>query len=263
MLKRFSRTFSIIKYQNHPNYRSRLVTRSGDEHIISTPLTSIHGALDLLYSGLVDPSSQKGRHVLSIAVDNSDRLVKLVNDILELERLESGRIQLIPRMVSTRQILQEAYEVVELMAERAEVRLEVADTDMLLWADCDRVIQVLINLVGNAIKFSDPHSVVQMSVKQIATEQITAQISDGISKAADYVKFTVIDQGRGIPPDKLDAIFERFHQIDTSDSRSKGGTGLGLAISRSIIRQHGGNIWAESTLGEGSRFYFAIPRHSE
>ncbi len=293
----------ILNRANHPNYQGRLLTHSGDEHIISwnttllqdakgqpvrtlsigediterdaidrmknefisvvshelrTPLTSIHGALDLLYSGLVDPSSEKGRHVFSIAVDSSNRLVKLVNDILELERLESGKIQLRLERVSTGQIVQAAYEAVELMAERAEVILDMTDGDLPLWADRDRVIQVLINLLGNAIKFSEPHSTVRMMVEQIATE-----IADGTNKGAKYVRFAIIDQGRGIPPDKLDAIFERFHQVDTSDSRSKGGTGLGLAISRSIVRQHGGDIWVESTPGKGSRFYFVIPRHSE
>ncbi len=223
-------------------------------HELRTPLTSIHGALDLLSGGLIDPQSDRGQHVFSIAVENSDRLVKLVNDILELERLESGKIKLHYSSISTQELMQRAYDLMELMAERAGITLALEKKDVLLWADSDRLIQVLTNLVGNAIKFSDAPATVWVAVEAVS--------HPAEATVADVVKFTVRDEGRGIPADKVEGIFERFHQVDASDSRRKGGTGLGLAICRSIVQQHGGNIWVESTLGEGSSFYFTIPKQA-
>lgn len=107
----------------------------------------------------------------------------------------------------------------------------------------DAIVQTLTNLISNAIKFSPPHTTVTL----------------GIQPQSDRILFFVKDQGRGIPSDKLEAIFGRFHQVDASDSRQKGGTGLGLAICKSIVQQHGGQIWAESILGEGSTLYFTLP----
>lgn len=216
-------------------------------HELRTPLTSIHGALDLLTSGLLEPQSDRGQHVLNIAAENSSRLVHLVNDILELERLESGKVKLHQASVSTHELTQRAYELMELVAEREEIKLIVAATDLLIWADGDRLIQVLTNLLSNAIKFSPTSSIIWVSAEELTTP-------DG-----HQVKFTVKDQGRGIPSHKLERIFERFHQVDASDSRNNEGTGLGLAICNSIVHQHGGKIWAESTLGEGSCFSFTVP----
>jgi signal transduction histidine kinase len=112
-----------------------------------------------------------------------------------------------------------------------------------VWVAPDTIIQTLTNLLSNAIKFSPSNT----------TITLTAQ------PQSDHVLFQVKDQGRGIPADKVEAIFGRFQQVDVSDSRQKGGTGLGLAICQSIVQQHGGRIWAESTLGEGSTFYFTLP----
>ncbi|MBX2862903.1 MAG: PAS domain S-box protein [Leptolyngbyaceae cyanobacterium MAG.088] len=216
-------------------------------HELRTPLTSIHGALDLLSNGLIKADSERGQHALTIAAENSSRLVQLVNDILELERLESGKVKLRNTSVSTLTLTQQAYGLVELMAERANIQIEITGLDLLIWGDGDRLIQVLTNLLSNAIKFSEPSSKVW-----IMTEELTTP--DG-----PYVKFTVQDNGRGIPPNKLERIFERFHQVDASDSRDQAGTGLGLAICSSIIQQHNGKIWAESRLAEGSSFFFTIP----
>lgn len=220
-------------------------------HELRTPLTSIHGALDLLASGLVSPQSERGQHILSIAVESSTRLVQLVNNILELERLESEKIKLDYAIISIRELVQRAYTLTELMAKQADIQLEITETDDLIWADGERIIQVLTNLLNNAVKFSEPKSIVWVMVEQTITSH------------GSYVKFLVQDQGRGIPCNKLEHIFERFHQVDASDSRCKGGTGLGLAICRSIVQQHGGNIWAESTFGEGSCVSFTVPNYCQ
>ncbi|HEY9599558.1 MAG TPA: PAS domain S-box protein, partial [Cyanophyceae cyanobacterium] len=224
-------------------------------HELRTPLTSIHGALNLLSSGLVSSQTPKGQRVIDIAAESAERLVRLVNDILELERLESGKISLSKQRCDAAELIQQAIDMMQVMAHRTGITLSVAPCIIKFNADPDRIIQVLTNLLGNAIKFSASGS----------TVWLTAQLETGklghpnLPSSTPKVVFAVKDRGRGIPADKLETIFERFHQVDASDSRKKGGTGLGLAICRSIVQQHGGRIWVESTLGEGSCFYFTLP----
>jgi signal transduction histidine kinase len=129
------------------------------------------------------------------------------------------------------------------MADEHKITVTIAEVRATIEADSDRILQCLTNLLSNAIKFSDPGS--QVSIKAAV--------------AGDDIQFEVTDHGRGIPADKRESIFERFHQVDASDSRRKGGTGLGLAITRSIVLQHGGRIWVTSELGKGSSFFFTIP----
>lgn len=232
-------------------------------HELRTPLTSIHGALNLLSSDLVDIKSDKGRRVLEIAAESAERLVRLVNDILELERLESGKISLSKQVCQASQLLEKATEMMQVMANRAGITLLVSSMSIQFSADSDRIIQVLTNLLGNAIKFSARDSKIWLTVelgnRELLRENEVRELSVVSGSELPMVLFKVQDQGRGIPEDKLESIFERFHQVDASDSRKKGGTGLGLGICRSIIQQHGGRIWVESTLGEGSSFYFTLP----
>jgi PAS domain S-box-containing protein len=214
-------------------------------HELRTPLTSIRASLGLLAGGVLTEVPDKAQRMLEIAVSNADRLTRLVNDILDIERLESGRADLHPTVCDAATLVQHAAEEMRGMAQAAGVALLVEPSSGQLVADADRVLQVLTNLVSNAIKFSAPGSSVRLD----------SSVSDSVPE----VVFTVRDQGRGIAPDKLEAIFERFLQVDASDSREKGGTGLGLAICKSIVRQHGGRIWAESTPGAGSTFFVALP----
>jgi PAS domain S-box-containing protein len=235
-------------------------------HELRTPLTSIHGALDLLSSGLMDAQSDKGRRVIEIAAESVDRLVLLVNDILDLERLESGKMRLSKQPCNTADLLQKSADTMKVMAKRAGMTLAVSPQSIELCADPERIIQVLTNLLSNAIKFAPSNSTIWLSTEVLETVKKEAQRKSGSNThhSCDpfcqcQVVFKVQDQGRGIPGDKLDSIFERFKQVDASDSRKKGGTGLGLAICRSIVEQHGGRIWVESALGKGSSFYFALP----
>lgn len=220
-------------------------------HELRTPLTSVHGALNLLSSGLIAAESEQGQQVIAIAAENAERLARLVNDILELERLESGKISLLKQWVKASELMHRAIAQVQIVANRAGVRLEVSKQEIEFEADGDRIIQVLTNLLSNAVKFSPRGSTVWLSVAQRQSPHLNA------------VLFKVQDQGRGIPADKIESIFERFHQVDASDSRQKGGTGLGLAICRSIVEQHGGQIWVESVLDEGSSFYFTLPSEDQ
>ena len=212
-------------------------------HELRTPLTSIRGALGLLTAGVLSAEPTKARRMLKIAAANTDRLIRLINDILDIERIESGRVKLEKRSSPVSTLMVQAMDSVREVANRAGVTLELFPASAVVLADPDRVVQTLTNLIGNAIKFSPPSSTVTLRA----------------SRQHDEMLFEVKDHGRGIPADKLGIIFERFQQVDASDRREKGGTGLGLAICRSIVEQHGGRIWVESELGQGSTFYFTLP----
>jgi len=212
-------------------------------HELRTPLTSIRGALGLLSSGLLGPVAQKGQRMLDIAVSNTDRLVRLINDILDLERIGSGKVEMARGTVDANAVMVQALEGLQSIADQAGVRLVCTPATGALWGDSDRIIQTLTNLLGNAIKFSPRNTTVTLS---------------GTAGETDFA-FCVADEGRGIPSEKLETIFERFSQVDASDSRDKGGSGLGLAICQSIVHAHGGRIWAETNHPTGTRFQFTIP----
>ncbi|AFY83057.1 PAS domain-containing sensor histidine kinase [Oscillatoria acuminata] len=211
-------------------------------HEIRTPLTSIRGAIGLLASGMYDNKPERVQRMLEIALTDSDRLVRLVNDILDLERLESGRLELVKERCDAAHAIAQAVEGLQAIADKAGVRFSLPPGTATVWASPDALQQVLTNLLSNAIKFSPPQSIITLTVQP----------------QWQGVLFAVRDSGRGIPPDKLEMIFNPFQQIDASDSRQKGGTGLGLTICQRLVHQHGGRIWVESTLGEGSTFYFTL-----
>lgn len=213
-------------------------------HELRTPMTSTIGALDLLNSGQLGTLSDRGKNILQVAIRNSERLIRLVNDILDLERMKSGKIAIKPVECNLKSLMIQATETMQGMATKAQVQMILEEpSDIFLNLDCDRILQTLTNLLSNGIKFTEPGGIVKL----------TAIISNNICQ------MTVRDTGRGIPKDKLESIFERFQQVDASDSRSKGGTGLGLAICRHIIEGHDGKIWVESELGQGSIFYIELP----
>lgn len=213
-------------------------------HELRTPLTSLRAALGLVAGGALETKPEKKQQMLSVAVGNTDRLIRLVNDFLDIERISSGNAELHSTTVSAQYLFERATTLLEAAAEKNEIQYEIQANDVHVFADPDRVLQALTNLISNAIKFSPPGGTIFLSANQ--TDESEA-------------RFVVHDQGRGIPQDKLEAIFERFRQVDASDSREMGGTGLGLAICRSIIHQHGGRIWATSPPGHGAFFHFTLP----
>jgi PAS domain S-box-containing protein len=227
----------------------RQIERMKDEfisvvsHELRTPLTSIRGSLGLLAAGLLGPISERATRMVEVAVSNTDRLIRLINDILDIERIETGHAPMDKHWTDARDLVLRSVESIRSMADAAQLRVLADAEPILLRADPDRLQQTLTNLLGNAIKFSPPGSSID----------VRARRQDG------QAVISVRDRGRGIPADKLEAIFSRFEQVDASDAREKGGSGLGLAIARSIVEQHGGRIWAESTLGQGSTFFFTIP----
>lgn len=216
-------------------------------HELRTPLTSIRGSLGLLASGLLKKFPDKADKMLKIAVENTDRLVRLINDILDIERLESGKVTVEQQECDLAGLMMGASETMQAMANDNGVRLVVEPFQTKVWADSDRCLQVLTNLLSNAIKFSSRDGEVKLFAE--AEENETGK----------WVKVSVKDNGRGIPPEAVGKIFERFGQVDASDSREKGGTGLGLPICKTIVEQHGGMLWVESEVGKGSTFLFTLP----
>jgi signal transduction histidine kinase len=212
-------------------------------HELRTPLTAIRGALGLLSHGTLVELNDKAANLLRIAHSNSERLLRLINDILDLERMQSGRERLVFRKVQLAQVVRLAIESITPVADAAGVRLIQDTTQVEIAADADRLIQVLTNLLSNAVKFSPQNSTVSILMRP----------------DLNGVTLSVVDPGRGIPADKLETVFGRFQQVDASDSRQKGGTGLGLAICRSIVHQHSGRIWAERNPVRGTSFRLFLP----
>lgn len=218
-------------------------------HELRTPLTSLHSALKILATGRLGNLSSEGQQMLGIADDSTERLVRLVNNVLDLQRIESGKVIMECQACNAANLMIQAAEAMQAMAQQQEITLVKQPQDISVWADGDYILQALTNLLSNAIKFSSPGGTVWLTIEQEKSSQ----------NLPTEVVFRVRDEGQGIPADQLERIFERFQQVDSSDSRKKGGTGLGLTICRKIIEQHNGRIWAESTPGCGSTFAFTLP----
>lgn len=221
-------------------------------HELRTPLSSLRASLGLIASGTLDKRPEKQRQMIQLAIGNSDRLIRLVNDILDFDSVKKGRLPLHLQSVEAIDMLRRAADIAHAVATQAKIGFRIdAPQKPVVFADEERVLQVLTELVTNAIKFSSSETTIGLSAHPARNASGTAEVC-----------FTVEDQGRGIAPEKLERIFERFQQGDASDSRALGGTGLGLALCRSIVEQHGGRMWAESELGKGSRFLFTLPATS-
>jgi signal transduction histidine kinase len=213
-------------------------------HDLRAPLASILTNLQLIEQDLPDDATAKTRQRLNRAENSCELLLKLIADLLQLDKLESGKLELEFDKVSAAQLVDQSIEAVQDLAEKNGIRLgkAIAEADFL--GDRDRLVQVLINLLSNAIKFSPPDSQVAVSVEQ-----------DG----AGWLVFKVSDRGRGIPASEQKKIFDRFQQVELDDAKLKGGSGLGLAICKAIITEHNGEIGVESQEGQGSTFWFRIP----
>ena len=223
-------------------------------HELRTPLTSIHSSLKILSTGKLGSLSTQGERMLKIADEQTERLVHLVNNVLDLQRIQSGKINMNKQACEARELIAEAVQAMKTLAQSQGIQLSCKPSNLVVWADRDYIVQTLTNLVSNAIKFSPAKSTVVLSA--VKNSQLNL---DRKPQSISYITFAVQDRGQGIPQDRLETIFERFQQVDSSDSRKKGGTGLGLAICRQIVEGHGGQIWAESCLENGSTFYFTLP----
>ncbi len=214
-------------------------------HELRTPLTSIRGALSLIDDDIIELDSNEAKEMIQVARSSSERLVRLINDILDLRKIEAGKLELHLERMNTTDVVKQGIETMQGMADKADVKLATnldGKSDVLV--DSDRMTQVISNLLSNAIKYSDPGNLVLLSVDRGENGQ---------------VRFSVTDEGEGISSDQLDKLFGKFQQIDSSDTRPKEGTGLGLAISKAIVEQHNGTIGVHSKPGTGSTFWFELP----
>jgi signal transduction histidine kinase len=217
-------------------------------HELRTPLNSILGFADVMLMELDGPLTPHMNTDLKLIQKNGQHLLHLINDVLDMAKIESGRMNLAPERFRLYELLDEVNSITSTLASEKNTSLfidEDSDQDVEIFADNTRVRQVMINLVNNAIKFTEKGEIAIRAVKQ---DDATVLI-------------TVKDTGLGIPPEQLEDIFQEFTQVDTSTTRKVGGTGLGLPISRRLIEMHGGRLWAESTgiPGEGSTFFVELP----
>ena len=214
-------------------------------HELRTPLTSIKGALQLLIDErrASDPDQTM---LLNVALSNTERLVRIINDILDISKIEAGKLELNARPHAVDEVVKQSLQNVEHIAHGALVTLQ-ADIEPgvpAVQVDLDRVIQVVVNLLSNALKVAPPRSEVTLSARRAA---------DG------FVAFSVTDRGRGIPPDKIGLLFQKFQQLDGANTRKARGTGLGLAIVKALVEMQGGTVAVESTVGRGSTFSVTVP----
>jgi PAS domain S-box-containing protein len=212
-------------------------------HELRTPLTSIRGSLTLLSVGALGDLPEQAKKVVGIAERNTIRLITLINDILDIEKLESGKLDMVFDTVQMGNVFERSAESVKAFAEQNGIRLEMMPTNAQAFADGDRLVQVVVNLCSNAVKFSPKGAAVTIVCEE----------------NPNFLEVKVIDRGRGIPAKYKNLLFQRFQQVEASDARKKGGTGLGLAICKGIIEAHGGEIGVESEEGKGSIFWFKIP----
>jgi len=212
-------------------------------HELRSPLTAMLGSLDLLDATSGAALSAPAASMLRIARQNTRRLLRLVNDVLDVERLRAGRMPLTPAVHAVEALMNEAVENVAALAEAKSIRMGVSAGALRVLADGDRVVQVLVNLLSNAVKFSDEGAAVEISARE----------GEG-----RFTRFEVADHGRGIPPEMQERIFERLQQVNAADGGTRG-AGLGLAIARGIVQAHGGEMGVVSEPGEGSTFWFTLP----
>jgi signal transduction histidine kinase len=219
---------------------------SNVSHELRTPLTAIKGAVDLLLREVPGPLNQNQTHYLSRVRSNTQHLAGLINDLLDLAKIEEGKVELKGARVSIGGLVHEVMETVKPMAAEKLVLLEVKvpEPSVLVWADRDKVTQVLMNLIGNAIKFTPPQGRVMVSASRDGTE---------------WAQVSVNDSGPGISAEECQKIFQKFYQIPEGGGLKPKGTGLGLAISKALVELHGGKIWVESEEGRGSTFSFTLP----
>ncbi len=218
-------------------------------HELRTPLAAIKGATDNLLEGIAGELNQIGKDSLLISKRNIDRLGRLISDLLDISRIEAGKIQLNKQMVDIKVIALDVVALFKTMTAQKNIKLDVKFADNIpeIEIDSDKIIQVITNLLGNAVKFTPKGGNIDLEV---------------ILKD-NFIQIDVSDSGIGIPQQDLNRVFDKFYQVTRADAKDRPkGTGLGLPISKGIVEKHGGKIWAESEIGKGSKFIFTLPAYS-
>jgi signal transduction histidine kinase len=216
-------------------------------HELRTPLNAINGYIEIMLGGMAGTFTEKQTQLQQYIHSNAQRLLLLINDILDLAKIESGRIEVIATLISPRKVVDESINTMQSLAQKKNITLTAHYTDEVpeqVLCDVNKVQQILVNLVGNAIKF---------------THQGGVTVEVGSSDKSNWT-ITVQDTGKGMPQEAVNYIFEMFRQVDGTDAREQAGTGLGLAITKGLIDRMGGTIKVETTLGAGSSFIVTLPR---
>ena len=238
----------ISERQRNDRMKSEFI--STVSHELRTPLTAISGALGLLSGGVLGELPDKTRQMIDIAYKNSQRLTYLINDLLDMEKLVAGKVQFDMQVQPVSALVEQALEANRMYGAERRVKLALTkrlEPDAAVQIDSQRLMQVLSNLISNAVKYSPENGTVNVAVERLGKS----------------VRVTVTDRGLGIPDKFRSRIFQKFSQADSSDTRQRGGTGLGLAISRELIERMGGQIGFDSVEGHGACFYFVLPVRNE
>jgi len=233
----------VTRFKNLDRMKSEFMATVS--HELRTPLTSINMAIDILSQEVLGKVNERQLDMLSTAKDDCERLTKLVRELLDLSRLESGKYEMKRESINLRSLVDEALKPLRLQFQEKNIHLqtEVSLTTPDIAGDQQQLSWVITNLVSNAVRYTPPDGNVT----------IRSELVD------DSVRLSVADSGRGIPPDAVEVIFDKFVQVKQATESTPGSVGLGLAIAKEVVEAHGGKIWVESAVGKGSTFYFTIP----
>jgi signal transduction histidine kinase len=212
-------------------------------HDLRSPLGTIQGSLSLMSDGVYGEPTEQMKQVVDRLERNTTSMLNMINDLLDIDKFEAGMWQMEKAPASIVEIIERSIGTISTLAERKDIIIETNASDMTLQVDSERLIRVIVNLLSNAIKFSPKASIIKVSTET----------------KSGWLELRVSDQGRGIPADALEKVFDRFEQVSIDDSKLKGGSGLGLAICKAIIEAHDGTIGVESEPGKGATFWFKIP----
>ncbi|HTY37897.1 MAG TPA: ATP-binding protein [Bacteroidota bacterium] len=234
----------VTRFKNLDRMKSEFIATVS--HELRTPLTSINMAIDILSQDVLGKMNDPQRDMLATAKDDCERLTKLVKELLDMSRLESGKYELRSEQINLRLVVDEALKPLRLQFREKGIHLEtdIPEATPEVPGDRQQLSWVIANLVSNALRYTPTDGTVTIH-------------SDLLE---DSVRVAVKDSGRGIPPDAVEVIFDKFVQIKRSTDSTPGSVGLGLAIAKEVVEAHGGKIWVESSMGQGSTFYFTIPR---
>lgn len=216
-------------------------------HELRTPLTSVQGYVSLIFDGDAGPISEEQKEFLGIVKEESERLTRLISDLLDISKIEAGKMNMVFNNFNILEFMKNYRREVQRMSSAKSIRTEIMVPDRMpnIKADADKIKQIFDNLVSNAIKFSGKNTTLKIAVKE----------------TPDKIQVDVADEGIGIAEKDLKTIFEKFQQVDSKMTRKAGGTGLGLPITKHLVEAHGGKIWVQSKLGEGSTFSFTLKKN--
>ncbi len=227
-------------------------------HDLRLPLSTIQGTLEMADAGLLGQLNERGERLIKAAERNGVRMIGLINDLLDIEKIKSGTMTLTSEIVDLQEVFNTVKQNVAALTEEGKIHFECPPTNLAVVADKEKLNRVIFNLVSNAIKFSPPDSRLILAAT-ISQQEEWKKESSQKESTKPMVEITVTDQGPGIPPDMVSTIFERFQQVSDSTHNSKGGTGLGLTICKEIVNLHGGQIWVNNGKQKGSVFHFTLP----